>query len=166
MKLTGRNRLGMALALSAAVCASGCRAEVVIQQGDLKDWYLSRLGWAIILSAVLGVLAARLLCRLPIKAPMLDCIDAARSHFAAWLLLLVLLVVPLALWLDAWYTQPFGEGNILNALAVLSSAVLNWRTLGLMALAGLTFYLSTAFFTRVVFKRGCNCKYAFLPKLR
>lgn len=165
MKLKGRRRLWTALALLAALCASGCRTEAVIPHGDLKDWYVSRLWWAVGLSVLLGVLAARLLCRLPIKAPMLDCIDAARSRLAAWLLVL-LLALPLALWLDAWFTQPFGEGNILDALAALSVAVLNWRTLGLMALAGLAFYLSTGFFTRVVFKRGCNCKYAFIPKLR
>jgi hypothetical protein len=130
MKLTSGNKLGAALALLAALSAAGCRADVVIQQADLKDWYMSR------------------------------------SRFAAWLLVLVLLVAPLALWLDAWFRQPFGEGNVLDALGVLSIAILNWRTLVLMALAALAFYLAVAVFTRYVFGGTCNCKYAFIPKLR
>jgi hypothetical protein len=166
MKLTRRNKLGAALALLAALSAAGCRADVIIQQADLKDWYVSRLFWSVFLSIVLGAVAAKLLCRLPIKAPLLDCIGAARSRFTAWLLVLVLLVAPLTLWLDAWFRQPFGEGNVLDALGVLSIAILNWRTLALMGLSALAFYLSVAVFTRYVFGGTCNCKYAFIPKLR
>lgn len=148
------------------IFTSGCRVEMVIQQGDLKDWFISRLGWAVAVSAVLGAVAARLLCRLPIKAPLLDCIGAARARFTLWLLALFLLATPLILWYDAWLAQPFGEGNELGALAVLSVAILNWRTLGLMAVAALVFSLSVAVFTRYLFGRTCNCKYAFIPKLR
>jgi hypothetical protein len=166
MELTSRNKLGAALALLAALSAAGCRADVVIQQADLKDWYMSRLFWSVFLSIVLGAVAASLLCRLPIKAPLLDCIGAARSRFATCLLVLVLLVVPLALWLDAWFRQPFGEGNVLDALGVLSVAILSWRTLVLMALSALAFYVSVAVFTRYVFGGTCNCKHAFVPKLR
>lgn len=166
MRLTNWGRLGAVLALSAALSSAGCRAVVIIQRGDLKDWFMSRLGWYTLLSVILGVVVAKFLCRLPIKAPMLDCIGAARSRFTAWLLALVLLVVPLALWLDAWFTQPFGEGNVLDALAVLSVAVLNWRTLALMAADALAFYLSVALFTRFFFGGTCNCRYAFIPKLR
>ena len=166
MKLTSRNKLGAAVALLVALSAAGCRADVVIQEADLKDWYVSRLLWSVLLSVVLGAGVARLLFRLPIKAPLLDCIGVARSRFTAWLLVLVLLVAPLALWLDAWFTQPFGEGNVLDALGVLSIAILNWRTLVLMGLAALAFYLSVAVFTRYIFGSACNCKFAFIPKLR
>lgn len=160
------NKLGIILALLTMISTSGCRTEVVIQQSDLKDWFISRLLCAFVVTVILGAVAAKLLCGLRIKAPRLDCISAARSRFTAWLLVLVLLIAPLILWLDAWFTQPFGEENVLDGLAVLSVAILNWRTLGLMALAGLGFYLAVAVFTRYIFGGTCNCKYAFIPKLQ
>ncbi len=156
----------MIVSLLAILLTSGCRVEVIIQQGDLREWFISRLGWAVAVSAVLGAGAAKLLCRLPIKAPLMDCNYAARMRFTLWLLVLFLLVTPLALWYDAWLTQPFGEGNELGGAAVLSVVILHWRTLGLMGGAALVFYLSVAVFTRYLYGRTCNCRYAFIPKFR
>lgn len=158
--------LALLVSLHAILFASGCRVETVIQQGDLREWFISRLGWAVAVSVVLGAGAAKLLCRLPFKAPRLDCNDAARMRFMGWLLVLFLLVMPLVLWYDAWLVQPFGEGNELGAIAVLSVAILHWRMLGLMSGAALVFYLSVAVCTRYLFKHTCNCRYAFFPKLR
>lgn len=160
------NRLGTISTLLLMIFASGCRVVDEIERGDLDDWFMSRLLWLPLVSVVLGAVAAKLLCRLPIKAPLLDCNGAAWSRFLTWLLALSLLAVPLVLWADAWLTQPFGEGNLLDAPTVLSVAVLHWRVLGLMALAALAFYLSVAVFTRFVFRGTCSCRYAFLPKLR
>ncbi|HEV7904650.1 MAG TPA: hypothetical protein VGO96_12475 [Pyrinomonadaceae bacterium] len=160
------NKLWRLSALLMLALTSGCREQIVIQEGDLKEWFLSRTGWLVVVSIVLGALVAKLLCRLQINAPQLDCINAARTRFITWLLALVLVVTPLFLWLDAWFAQPFGEGNVLGSLAVLSVAILNWRTLGLMALVGVVFYLTVAVFTRYFFRHTCNCKYAFIPKFR
>lgn len=161
------NKLWKMSALTMTFFMSGCREQnFIIEQRDLKDWFLSRSGWAVVASVVLGVLVAKLLCRLPINAPFLDCINAARTRFITWLLALVLIVTPLFLWLDAWFAQPFGEGNELGSLAVLSVAILNWRTLGLMALVGIVFYLTVAVFTRYFFRDTCSCRYAFIPKFR
>jgi hypothetical protein len=165
MRLSWNKPAGL-LALLAALSMSGCQAQVVIQQADLRDWFISRLGWFSLASAVLGAVVARVLCRLPIKAPLLDCIGAARARFLTWLAALALFATPLLLWLDAWLTQPFGEDNQLGGVAVLSAAVLNWRTLGVMALVALVFFLSVALFTRYIFRHTCSCKYAFVPKFR
>lgn len=160
------NRFGTLLIVLLAMSASGCRAVEGIERGDLDDWFMSRLLWFPVASAALGAVAAKLLCRLPIMAPRLDCNGAARARFLTWLLVFSLFVVPAFLWADAWFTQPFGEDTVLDALTVLSVSVLHWRVLGLMALVALAFYASVLFFTRVVFGRTCNCKHAFLPKLR
>jgi hypothetical protein len=117
-----------------------------------------------LISIILGVIAARSLCRLPINAPLLDCIVAARTRFLWYLLLLALIITPLFLWLDAWFTQPFGEDNVLALWHVLSIVILDWSTLAFMLAVALVFYCIVAISTRYAFARTCNCKYAFLPK--
>jgi hypothetical protein len=146
------------------VCFSGCQLEIVIEQGTLDRWFWSRFGWAMVTSAVLGAVAAKLLCRLPIRAPLMDCIKTARMRFTKWMFLLVLLLTPLFLWFDALMTQPFGEGNELGALNIFFLVTLDWRMLGLMLCVAVVFYLTVGIFTRAIFGRTCNCKYAFIPK--
>lgn len=160
------NKLWTTLALLTMLSTTGCRTEIIIQQSDLKDWFISRVLMFFIASVILGAVAAKLLCRLPIKAPLLDCISTARSHFKVWLLVLALVITPFILWLDAWFTQPFGEESKLDGLTVLSLAILNWRTLGPVAAVAVGFYLAVGIFTRYVFGGTCNCKYAFIRKFR
>jgi hypothetical protein len=145
------------------VCLSGCELNEVVEEGELSHWFLSRLGWAALISASLGVVAARLLCNLPIRAPFMDCIKAARIRFLKWLICLVLLFTPLLLWFDALMTQPFGEGSELSWAKVIYLVTLDLRTLGLMACVAIVFYLSVAISTRSIFGRTCNCRYAFFP---
>ena len=146
--------------------ATACQLQMVIEEGVLQNWFLSRLGWYTLVSALVGVVAAVRLCRLPIRAPLLDCITTARKRFVFWIVVLALLIVPLALWLDAIISQPFGDGNQLGAGSVFFLVTLNWRTLATMAATSFTFYLSVGVFTRAFFGRNCNCKYAFIPKLK
>lgn len=147
-----------------ALSMSGCQEAGVIEVGILKDWFWSRFGWSVLISAVFGVVAAKFYCRLPIKAPMLDCINAARIRFLWWVLILALIITPISLWFDAWLTQPFGQGTELDIWTILSIVILNWRTLGLMFMVALVFYFVVAVCTRYIFARTCSCKYAFLPK--
>jgi hypothetical protein len=145
---------------------SGCQLPVVIEEGALTNWFWSRFGWATLVSAAIGAFAAIFLCRLPIRAPLLDCIQAARAHFIRLVLLLGVFVAPLILWLDAVMSQPFGEGNQLSPWSVFLLVTLDWRTLIIMLSVAVTFYLSVALFTRTIFGRTCSCKYAFIPKAR
>lgn len=163
MKLR-RNEWKTLLVMLATLPVSGCQAQVVITKGILKNWFWSRLSWAAVITAVIGVVAAAQLCRLPIKAPRLDCRDEARTRFMWWSLLLVLVLTPLSLWLDALITQPFGQDIELSGWMILSVVILDWRTLAIMFVVASIFYLVVAIFTRYFFARTCNCKYAFLPK--
>ncbi len=160
-----RKKLFTFLLLSITLCMSGCQLQEVIEEGVLKNWFWSRFGWSALISAVLGVIAAKVLCRLPIKAPLLDCIVAARIRLAWWTVVLALILTPLLLWGDAVITQPFGEGNVLGAWKVFFLVVLDWHMLALMACVALVFCLAVAVFTRYVFARTCNCKYVLIPKL-
>lgn len=146
--------------------SSGCQLQIVIEESVLQNWFLSRLGWYALVSFLVGVVAANQLCRLPIRAPLLDCITVARKRFVFWIVPLALLLVPFSLWVDALITQPFGEGNQLNPGNVFYLVTLDWRTLAIMAAVVLVFYLSVGVFTRGFFGRRCNCKYAFIPKFK
>jgi hypothetical protein len=163
MKLSRNNWKIFATALM-ALPLSGCQLQVVITKGILTNWFWSRFGWAVLISAILGVLAAVFLCRLPIEAPRMDCINKARRRFMWWAILLVLIFTPLFLWLDAWITQPFGEDLQLEAWMIVPVVILEWRTLAIMLAVAVVFYLMVAIFTRYVFARTCSCKFAFLPK--
>lgn len=149
-----------------AASSASCQLPIVIEEGALTNWFWSRFGWAMLLSAAIGAFAAIFLCRLPIRAPLLDCIQVARTHFIRFLLLLGFLIAPLLLWLDAFLTQPFGEGNQLSSWGVFLLVTLDWRTLIIMLSVSLTFCLSVALFTRTILGRTCSCKYAFIPKAR
>jgi hypothetical protein len=146
--------------------SSGCQLQIVIEESILQNWFFSRLTWYALVSAIVGVVAANQLCRLPIRAPLLDCITVARKRFILWIVALALLLVPISLWVDALITQPFGEGNQLKPGSVFYLVTLDWRTLTIMAVVALVFYLSVGVFTRGFFGRRCNCKYAFIPKLK
>jgi hypothetical protein len=159
-------RVGWLLTSLLTVVASGCQLQVVIEEGVLNNWFWSRFGWATLVTIVVGAAAAWRFCRLPIRAPLLDCIRTARLHFIRWIVVIVLLLTPLLLWFDAVMTQPFGEGSQLTASNVFFLVTLDRRMLLIMGCVALTFYLSVAFFTRVALGRTCNCKYAFLPKSR
>ena len=154
------------LLLLLCIPAAGCQLQIVIEEGVLQNWFLSRLGWYALVSALVGVVAALQLCRLPIRAPLLDCITSARRRFVLWIVVLALFIVPLALWLDAIISQPFGDGNQLGGANIFFLVTLDWRTLANMAASGFTFYLSVGLFTRLFFGRNCSCKYAFIPKLK
>ncbi len=159
-------RVGSCVIFLMTVSASGCQLPVIIEEGALTTWFWARFGWATLASIVIGAFAAVFLCRLPIRAPLLDCIDAARAHFIRLLLLLALFIAPLVLWLDAVMSQPFGEGNQLGPWSVFLLVTLDWRTLIIMLSVALAFFLSVAFFTRTVFGRTCSCRSAFIPKAR
>lgn len=163
MKLS-RNTWKTLLIALAALPLVGCQLQIVITKGLLTNWFWSRLGWAALVSAVLGIVAAKFLCRLPIRAPLLDCINAARTRFLWLALLLVLIATPLFLWLDAWLTQPFRRETELDLWTIISVVILDWRTLAIMFVVAVAFYSMVAIFTRYVFARTCNCKFAFLPK--
>jgi multisubunit Na+/H+ antiporter MnhB subunit len=147
-----------------ALSMSGCQSKVLYELGPLNNWFWSRIAWSVVVSAVLGVAAARFLCQLPIRAPLMDCTEAARLRFKIWISILVLVITPFFLWFDAWFTQPFGQGNELSAANILSLVILDWRVLLLMFIVAVAFYLIVALFTRYVFARTCSCKYAFFPK--
>jgi hypothetical protein len=159
-----RNKWKTLLIALAALPVAGCQLQIVITKGLLTNWFWSRLGWAAFVSAILGVVAAKFLCRLPIKAPLLDCINTARTRFLWWALLLVLVVTPLFLWLDAWISQPFRQDTELGLWTIMSIVILDLRTLAIMFVVAGAFYLMVAIFTRYVFSRTCSCKYAFFPK--
>jgi hypothetical protein len=147
-----------------ALGLSGCTLQPLYEGGVLRSWFWSRLGWAVLLSVVVGVVVARLLCRLPFRAPLMDCNSAAWARFLWVAALLALVATPLLLWLDAWLTQPFGQDVQLGVWLILSSVILDWRTLGLMLAVAAAFYFTVALCTRVIFARRCNCRYAFFPK--
>lgn len=159
-------RAGWLLTFLMTAAVSGCQVQVVIEEGVLNNWFWSRFGWASLVTIVVGAVAAWIFCRLPIRAPLLDCIRTARLHFIRWIVVIALLLTPLLLWFDALMTQPFGEGSQLSASNVFFLVTLDRRMLVIMGCVALTFYLSVAFFTRVVLGRTCNCKSAFLPTSR
>jgi hypothetical protein len=163
---SNHKRVGWLLTFLLTAAVSGCQLQVVIEEGVLNTWFWSRFGWAILVTIVVGAAAAWRFCRLPIRAPLLDCIRTARLHFIRWIVVIALFLTPLLLWFDALMTQPFGEGTQLSALNVFFLVTLERRMLVIMGCVALTFYFSVAFFSRVVFGRTCNCKYAFLPKSR
>lgn len=166
MKLS-RHKVELLLLTCLTLLAPGCNVETPpVETGPFNHWYWSRLGWAAFVSVILGIGVAKLLCRLPIRAPLLDCIKEARSRFAWCVVLLALLVAPLYLWLDAWLSQPFGEDNVLAAWQVVSLVVLDWSTLAFMLVVALVFYFTVAVCTRYVFAPTCSCKFAFIPKAR
>jgi hypothetical protein len=163
MKLSLKKWKPLLIAL-AALPLTSCQMQIVVTKGILSNWFWSRLIWALIISAFLGIVAARFLCSLPYKAPLMDCISAARTRFAWLVLLLVFIVTPFFLWVDAWITQPFGQDSDLGFLPILSVAILEWRTLAIMSVVAVMFYLAVAIFTRYIYERTCCCKHAFLPK--
>jgi hypothetical protein len=165
MKYLSR-RLRLLSILLFAAALSGCQLQIVTEESALKAWFWSRFGWATLVTVVLGAVAAKFFCRLPIRAPRLDCIAMARRRFAQWIIVLALVIAPAWFWFDALMTQPFGEGNQLSPLNVFLIVTLDWSTLLLMLVVAAVFYLSVAAFTRAVFRGNCNCRYAFIPKSR
>lgn len=157
-------RLRLLSILSIVAFFSGCQSPIVIEQSTLSTWFWRQLLLVVSVTFVLGVVAARSFCRLPIRAPRLDCIRAARRRFAQWGVVLALFITPAWLWFYAVMTQPFGEGNQLSPVGVFLLVTLDWRTVVLMLVVAVVFFLTVGLFTRVIFGATCNCRYAFIPK--
>lgn len=145
------------------ITVAGCASDLVVEEGALQEWFWSRLGWYLVVSVILGIAVSFRLCRMPIRAPLLDCIRAARLRFIQWESLLAVLT-PLFLSLDAYFTQPFGEGIRLTGSGVFFLVTMDWRTLRAMFVVALAFYATVGIFTRFFLGRTCNCKSAFIPK--
>jgi hypothetical protein len=165
MRINKRIVLTAALVL-AVICLAGCNEQVTAQMipgKEFREWFYQRLTVTLISVAVLGVIFSVLLRRFRVKAPEAHTNYPARIAFAG-ALASILLLIPLALWLEAYWTQPFGRPISLSNYFPL--IIENSYTLLIVILSAAVFYLVVMLGTRVVYGRDCNCKYAFLPNFK
>jgi hypothetical protein len=153
-------RLAAWLFFILALIPAGVYAQVEVDTERLEDWFYSRLAWAAVIGLIIGALVGSLhLCRLAFPINTIHINGLARRRFGVWLIVLFI-AGGILLLLDDWLLYPFSTAS-LSLSDALVQVWFNYRTLLVLLVALVTFYVSVAISTRVT--PGSHCPYAFLP---
>lgn len=135
-------------------------AQELVSTERIEDWFYSRLVWAGVLAAILGGLVGALhLSRLKAHTSELHVNTQARRKFWVWTIG-VLMAGAVLLLIDVWTFYSFG-GTSLSFTSALTEVWFNYRTILILLVAFISFYLLIALTTRFI--RSSRCPYAFLP---
>ena len=155
------------LVTTAFFCLTACDQQITTQMisgKDFREWFYWRLMIVTGCVAIFGIILSVILRSLPVNAAVnvTHTNRRVRIIFAVALLVL-LLIIPFGLWIDAYLTQPFGK--VISWSNYFSLVITNTYTISIVIVAAIVFYLVIMLFTRFIY-RICHCRYAFLPNFK
>jgi|SRR5882724_12449002 len=135
-------------------------AQESVSTERIEDWFYSRLVWAGVLAAILGGLVGALhLSRLRAQTSELHVNRQARRKFWVWTIILLIAGAVLLL-VDVWTLYSFDTVS-LSFTDALTQVWFNYRTILVLLVAFISFYVVVALTTRFI--NSSRCPYAFLP---
>ena len=147
------------IALSIVITKTA-NAQTVVSTARVEDWFYSRLVWAAVLAAIIGALIGAFhLSRLRTRPNELQVNGQARRKFWMWSAILAAGGAVLLL-IDIWMLYSFDSVS-LNFTDALTQVWFNYRTILILFVAFICFYITVALTTRFV--RSSRCPYAFIP---
>lgn len=135
-------------------------AQELVSTERIEDWFYSRLVWAGVLAAICGALIGVFhLSRLRAQTSELHVNRQARRKFWIWTLV-ILVAGAILLLVDVWTLFPFSTAS-LTFTEAFTQVWLNYRTILVLIVAFISFYIFVALTTRFI--SSSRCPYAFVP---
>jgi hypothetical protein len=132
---------------------------VVLTESQLDHWFNERCYWGMLVGLIGGVLVGWLhISRLRFRPPDLTLDRPARLLFLEWLAL-AMFVGGIVLLIDAWSGYNFG--STMTLADAFENVWLGYRTLMMLGLMGLSFFVGVALATH--FAPNSVCPFALWP---